>query len=278
MNQPLQLLIVDDEPLAHQVLLHHLATEPNVQVVAHCYNAAEALAVLARQAVDLMVLDIQMPVLTGLEMLKVLATPPQVIITSAYPQYALDGFALDVTDYLLKPISGSRLQQALEKVRRQQLARALLAKATTADAERASSASETTTVSPMVLPPVELPVPRSPFIVLKVERELRKFVLQQISCFEAYGNYVKVWQAGQMTLVNSTLKQIHQQCEAAGFVQVHKSFLVNSALVVAVDSHQIRLVDQLQIKIGDAYKDNARQILAGDPHSSSRLARLKPLR
>ena len=112
----------------------------------------------------------------------------------------------------------------------------------------------------------------------QVERELRKFILQQISCFEAYGNYVKVWQAGQMTLVNSTLKQIYQQCEAAGFVQVHKSFLVNSALVVAVDSHQIRLVDQLQIKIGDAYKDNARQILAGDPHSSSRLARLKPLR
>jgi len=266
MNQPLQLLIVDDEPLAHQVLLHHLATEPNVQVVAHCYNAAEALAVLARQPVDLMLLDIQMPVLTGLEMLKVLATPPQVIITSAYPQYALDGFALDVTDYLLKPISGSRLQQALEKVRRRQLARALLAKVEAPATERTAFATESTLVSPTVLTPAELPVPTNPFIVLKVERELRKFILQQISCFEAYGNYVKVWQAGHMTLVNSTLKQIYQQCEAAGFVQVHKSFLVNSAQVVAVDSHQVRLADQLQIKIGDAYKDNARQILAGGPH------------
>jgi len=257
MSQPLQLLIVDDEPLAHQVLLHHLAAATNVQVVAQCYNAAEALAVLAHQPIDLMLLDIQMPVLTGLDMLKVLATPPQVIITSAYAEYALDGFALDVTDYLLKPISSERLAQALDKVRRRQLARAL---------HLGSAQPE----SPKVLHPLS-PAPGistisqpAVSIVLKVDRELRKFELARISCFEAYGNYVKVWQAGQMTLVNSTLKQIHQQCEHNGFVQVHKSFLVNKQQVVAVDSQKIRLVDQLQIKIGEAYKDNARQILAGD--------------
>jgi DNA-binding LytR/AlgR family response regulator len=105
--------------------------------------------------------------------------------------------------------------------------------------------------------------PAAPCIVLKVDRELRKFELARISCFEAYGNYVKVWQGGQMTLVNSTLKQIHQQCGQAGFVQVHKSFLVNKQQVIAIDSQKIRLADQLQIKIGEAYKDNARQILAG---------------
>jgi DNA-binding LytR/AlgR family response regulator len=245
MSQPLQLLIVDDEPLAHQVLLHHLAADPDVQVVAQCYNAAEALAVLAHQPIDLMLLDIQMPVLTGLDMLKVLATPPQVIITSAYAEYALDGFALDVTDYLLKPISAERLQQALEKVRRRQLARTLLA---------AGAQPEL----PQAVPPIA-----ACFIVLKVERELRKFELARISCFEAYGNYVKVWQSGQMTLVNSTLKQIHTQCENAGFVQVHKSFLVNKQQVIAVDSHKVQLADRLQIKIGEAYKDNARAILAG---------------
>jgi two-component system LytT family response regulator len=250
MSQPLQLLIVDDEPLAHQVLLHHLANEKTVQVVAQCYNAAEALAVLAHQSVDLLLLDIQMPVLTGLEMLKVLATPPQVIITSAYAEYALDGFALDVTDYLLKPISGERLAQALQKVRRRQLARALQT--------GAAQPEFTAAMHPKAQAPAA-----GPCIVLKVDRELRKFELARISCFEAYGNYVKVWQGGQMTLVNSTLKQIHQQCEQAGFVQVHKSFLVNKQQVVAVDSQKIRLADQLQIKIGEAYKDNARQILAG---------------
>ena len=109
----LRILILDDEPLAHQVLLHHLAQESEVQVVAQCYSAAEALAVLAKQQVDLLLLDVQLPVLTGLEMLGLLAQPPQVVIISAYAEHALTGFALDVADYLLKPVCAGRLSQAL---------------------------------------------------------------------------------------------------------------------------------------------------------------------
>ncbi len=235
----LKLLLVDDEPLAHQVLLHHLAQHPDMQVVAHSYNATQALAVLAKQQIDLMLLDIQLPVLTGLEMLKVLAQPPQVIITSAYAEYALDGYELDVTDYLLKPISAERLALALDKVRRKNL---LLAAAT----------AEKNSVQP---PPV------ADFIVLKVDRELRRFELASVCCFEAYGNYVKVWQGPQMTLVSSTLKQLCQQLSATAFVQVHKSFLVARAHVVSRDSQQLRLTNQMQVKIGDAYKEQARQLL-----------------
>lgn len=240
MNQPLQLIIVDDEPLAHQVLLHHLAAEPTVQVVAQCYNAAEALAVLAHQPIDLMLLDIQMPVLTGLDMLKVLATPPQVIITSAYAEYALDGFALDVTDYLLKPISGERLAQALQKVRRRQ--------------QVAASTHPPTTTTATALTAAE-------YLVLKVDRELRRFELGSICCFEAYGNYVKVWQGERMTLVNSTLKQLCNQLPATAFVQVHKSFVVAASYVVGRDSQQLQLSNGLKVKIGDAYKVQARQLL-----------------
>lgn len=239
MNQPLQLIIVDDEPLAHQVLLHHLAAEPTVQVVAQCYNAAEALAVLAHQPIDLMLLDIQMPVLTGLDMLKVLATPPQVIITSAYAEYALDGFALDVTDYLLKPISGERLAQALQKVRRRQQV-------------AASTHPPTTTATALTA---------AEYLVMKVDRELRRFELGSICCFEAYGNYVKVWQGERMTLVNSTLKQLCNQLPVSAFVQVHKSFVVAASHVVGRDSQQLQLSNGLKVKIGDAYKVQARQLL-----------------
>lgn len=235
----LKLLLVDDEPLAHQVLLHHLAQHPDMQVVTHSYNATQALAVLAKQQIDLMLLDIQLPVLTGLEMLKVLAQPPQVIITSAYADYALDGYELDVTDYLLKPISAERLALALDKVRRKNL---LLAAATAGK----------NSVQP---PPV------AGFIVLKVDRELRRFELASICCFEAYGNYVKVWQGPQMTLVSSTLKQLCHQLSATAFVQVHKSFLVATAHVVSRDSQQLRLTNQMKVKIGDAYKEQARQLL-----------------
>lgn len=244
MSQPLlQLMIVDDEPLAHQVLLHHLSSATEVQVVAQCYNAAEAMAVLAHQPVDVMLLDIQLPVLTGLEMLKVLAAPPQVIITSAYAEYALDGFALDVTDYLLKPFSGERLAQALLKVRRRwQTTTAVSAQPSPVLAAADGAAAD--------------------YLVLKVDREWRRFELGSICCFEAYGNYVKVWQGERMTLVSSTLKQLCQQLPASAFVQVHKSFLVAARHVMCRDSQQLQLSNGLKVKIGDAYKVQARQLLA----------------
>ncbi len=225
----LRILILDDEPLAHQVLLHHLAQESEVQVVAQCYSAAEALAVLAKQQVDLLLLDVQLPVLTGLEMLGLLAQPPQVVIISAYAEHALTGFALDVADYLLKPVSAGRLSQALLKVRR----RLLLPELTTETAQ------------PVVPQPVApRPVAPPDYIILKVERELRRFALASICCFESYGNYVKVWQGERMTLVNSTLKQLRAELEAAAFVQVHKSYLVAAGHVISRDSHQLQLTNQ----------------------------------
>lgn len=233
MNKPLQLLIVDDEPLAHQVLMHHLAAHADVVVLGHCYSAAEAMAVLATQPVDLIVLDIQLPVLTGLQMLKLLAEPPQVVLVTAYAEFALEGFALDVTDYLLKPVSSERLALALDKVRRR--AGLLLPAAATAAAESAH-------------------------IVLKVDRELRRFDLETICCFEGYGNYVKVWQGERMTLVSATLKAISEQTAGSGFVQVHKSFLVNPRQVQSLDSQSLRLSNQQQIRIGEAFKEQARRI------------------
>lgn len=240
----LRLLLVDDEPLAHQVLLHHLKVEPDVEVIAHCYNAAEALAVLAHKSVDLMLLDIRMPILTGIEMLTVLAQRPQVIITSAYPQYAIEGFALDVVDYLLKPVSQPRFAQALEKVRRR-----LMAEPTTP-----------ATIHKIVA----VATPAQEYVVLKVERELRKFLLASICCFEAYGNYVKVWQDNRMTLVNATLKQLRNQLPTTHFSQVHKSFLVAHDHVISRDSQQLILSNHMTVKIGDAYKEQAKQLLTPD--------------
>lgn len=237
----LKLLLVDDEPLAHQVLLHHLAQHPDMQVVAQSYHAAEAMAVLAQQQIDLMLLDIQLPVLTGLEMLKLLAKPPQVIITSAYADYALDGYELDVTDYLLKPISTERFAAALDKVRRKH--RLLTAAA----------------ITPGNVSHQQQQV--ADFIVLKVDRALRRFQLDTVCCFEAYGNYVKVWQGEQMTLVSSTLKQLCQQLPVTAFVQVHKSFVVAAAHVISRDSQQLRLSNQMTVKIGEAFKEQARQLL-----------------
>lgn len=228
----LKLLIIDDEPLAHQVLQHHCALHPDLSIAGHCYSASEALALLtsttnSTEKIDLLLLDINMPVLSGLDLLKTLANPPQVIITSAHQEYALDGYAFDVTDYLLKPFSAERFASAIAKVKR---------RLATAPANQISQAS--------------------PHIFLKVDRELRKFQLEKITCCEAYGNYVKVWQDKNMTLVNASLKSLRQQLPPKDFIQVHKSFIIHRQEVTSIDNQYLQLSNQMRIKIGDAYRSN----------------------
>ncbi|MEH6394334.1 LytR/AlgR family response regulator transcription factor [Pseudoalteromonas sp.] len=219
-------IIVDDEPLAHQVLLHHLTAHTNIDVVGQYYNAKDALCVLAKPGIDLVFLDINMPELTGLELLKALANPPQVIINSAYQEYALAGFDLNVTDYLLKPVSAPRLNQALNKVCQRAL-------------------------------PLEH---QSKDITLKVDREKRKFALDTIEYIEAYGNYVKLHQADSFTLATTTLKQLNEQL-AGTFIQIHKSYLINKNKVTAVNHEYVELTTGAVVKIGKSYKELSRTLL-----------------
>jgi two-component system, LytTR family, response regulator len=219
----LNTVIIDDEPLAHNVIKHHLTGRDDIALVANCYNATEALSYLAHHRVDLILLDINMPALSGIDMLKVLSNRPHVIIISAYQEYAIDGFALDVVDYLLKPVSAERLVEALNKVHRR----------------------------------IDAPVsPLNAYLMLKVDREKRKFLLGDITWIEAYGNYVKVWQGEHMTLVSSTLKRLVQQLPRQQFVQVHKSFIVNKDKVVAVDHDHVRIEGDRLVKVGRLFKQS----------------------
>src|SRR5688572_6875531 len=109
-------LLVDDEPPALTVLRSHIATVPMLEVAAQCHNAMQAFEILQKQPIDLMFLDIRMPQMLGTDFVKTLRNPPKIIFTTAYREYALDGFELDVVDYLLKPISLERFLRAVQKV------------------------------------------------------------------------------------------------------------------------------------------------------------------
>lgn len=220
-------IIVDDEPLAHQVIEHHLQAHSDIKIIAQYVSAKDALYGLAKSTVDLVFLDINMPELTGIELLRTLAHPPQVIIVSAYQEYAITGFELNVTDYLLKPVSAPRLEQALNKVREH-------------------------LVKPNITEPNN--------ITLKVDREKRKFNLDSIEYIEAYGNYVKVHQAEQVTLASTTLKQLSEQLSHS-FTQIHKSFLVNKQKVIAVNSEFVELNTGKALKIGKSFKDLSQTLL-----------------
>jgi two-component system LytT family response regulator len=226
----LKALIIDDEPLAHEVILYHLAQHADIGIVGRCYNATQALSWLANDDVDLLFLDINMPDLSGIELLKVLRKRPQVIIISAYQEHALQGFELDVTDYLLKPVCNERLSQALDKVRFRAIKQI---------------ANQT--------------VPQH--VVLKVDREKRKFTLADISFLEAYGNYVKLWQGDNMVLVNSSLKLLIEMLPNAQFTQVHKSFVVNNSKVIAVDTDLITMECGRTIKASKTFKKKFQSLL-----------------
>jgi two-component system, LytTR family, response regulator len=225
----LNVLIVDDESLAHDVLLHHCAAHPDVRIVGQCYNAAEALAAIAAQQVDLLLLDVRMPRFGGLDLLRGLDAPPMAIIVSAHREHALDGYDLDVVDYLLKPVSAERLAAALDKVRRR-----LLPKQSPDDAD----------------------------IVLKVDRAFRRFRLDHIACFEAEGNFVRVWGDGVSCLATVTLRRLEEILPHRRFRRVHKSYLVNLDAIAELRSGAIVLVNGMTVPIGRAY----RQVTLLSPH------------
>lgn len=217
----LNVLIVDDEPLAHDVLLHHCAAHPDVRIVGQCFNAAEALAAISACKVDLLLLDIQMPRFGGLDLLRGLETPPLAIIVSAHRDHALDGYDLDVIDYLLKPVSAERLGAALGKARRR-----LHADPSAAERD----------------------------IVLKVDRAFRRFRLAEITCFEAEGNFTRVWANGQSALATITLRKLEETLPDDAFVRLHKSYIVNVDAIAELRSGAVSLANGFRISIGRSYR------------------------
>ncbi|MBC3767065.1 LytR/AlgR family response regulator transcription factor [Neptunicella marina] len=242
----LNLIIIDDEPLAHEVLRHHCQQHADINVAGQFYSAPEALAWLANNQTDLILLDINMPVLTGIDMLKVLANKPQIVLCTAHQQYALQGFELDVTDYLLKPVSAERFTQAIEKVQRRQ--------------QQAQQPEATTPVINEQPQTAQINTPRD--IVIRVDREQRRVALDSIYCLEAYGNYVKVWQQQGFQLTAATLKRFSELLPAH-FVQIHKSAIVNQQHVKAVNNEMVTLTNGQQLKTGKAYKHNLEALLTG---------------
>lgn len=218
----LKVLIIDDEAPAHDVMLHHIAAHGDLEVVGQCYNAAEALTALETLSVDLMLLDIRMPGFGGIDLLRGLHSPPLTIIASAHRDHAVDGFDLDVVDYLLKPVSAERFTAALDKVRRR--------------IDEAAGAQEGD-------------------IVLKVDRSMRRFPLGDIACFRAQGNFVEVSTGPNETvLATATLRSLEERLPADRFVRVHKSFIVNRMHVTEQRAGSLTLDTGLEVPIGKSFR------------------------
>ncbi|KUO54248.1 MAG: hypothetical protein APF78_01590 [Sphingomonadales bacterium BRH_c3] len=220
----LNVLLVDDEPLAHEVLLHHCRAHPDLRVVGQCHNAAEALAKISEVPVDLMFLDVRMPRFGGLDLLRGLEAPPLAIIVSAHREHALDGFELDVVDYLLKPVSSDRFAAALEKARRR------LAE------QKQDTPSE------------------QEYLALRVDGATRRLRLDRISGFQAEGNFVKVWSDEGNCLATTTLRKLLETLPEKDFVQVHRSFVVRRDRIFEQRRASVTLDNGMEVPIGRSYR------------------------
>jgi len=229
---PIRCLIVDDEPIAAKVIRTHLEKVPDVVIVAICGNALEAFDLVRKEAVDLLFLDIQMPQLTGLDFVQALEHPPAVIFTTAYRDYAVEGFDLDAVDYLLKPISLPRLLRAVDRFRTLQA----LKEAAQQDAPQALQA-------PHPLPTLNV----------RANRQVVKIPLGDILFVESLSDYLKIHTPGRTVVTKQRISRLETRLTPHGFLRIHRSFLVAVSKITAFTAEHVQ-VGTHTLPISRSYK------------------------
>lgn len=225
----LRCLVTDDEPIARQIIEGYIDQVPYLELAGSCKSALEALEQLKQQRIDILFLDINMPHLNGLSMLRTIRRRPHVIITTAYPEYAVEGFELAVTDYLLKPFSLERFLQAVERVVTQK-----------------QSASDTAFAKSDTGPTRD-------HLFLKTTDKIIRLRLRDILYAEAYGNYTKLYTAGERHILPQPLGQFREYLPEDNFVRIHKSYLIALRHIDSIEGNRV-IVHGKKLPIGKVYK------------------------
>lgn len=224
-------IAVDDEPLALDIIADYVGKIPELTLVASTTNAIEALTMVQNGEVDLAFLDVQMPELTGIQFLKIINGKCDVILTTAYPQYALDGYELNVVDYLLKPIAFDRFYRSVQKVmnnRAQQPVPAHIAVPTPSDAVD--------------------------FIFVKTEHKIQRVDLDDILYIEGLKDYISIYTAAERIVTLQNMKKMEDILPSNRFVRVHRSYIVALDKIASIERGRIFIEDKI-IPVGDTYRD-----------------------
>lgn len=240
----LRTIIVDDEPLAHEVIKEHAKDVPFISIVGQFYSGTEALNYVNANPVDLIFLDIQMPKLKGLDFLKILKKNPLVIITSAYQEYALESFELDVCDYLLKPFRFDRFLKATNKA-----------------FELYQLKNQASITQPSENEFVTAEVQQ---LFIKTDKRFVQVNLKDIYFLESFGNYVKVWTENDFLLTARTLTSFTEQLPVDDFVRIHKSFIINKQFISYLEGNTVILKNKKQLQIGKSHKQSIKQLMRND--------------
>lgn len=228
----LRCIAVDDEPLALDLLEDNIRQIPYLQLAAKCKNAIEAVEILRQEEIDLIFLDIQMPGLTGLQFIQSLTVKPMIILITAYDQYALEGFNLDVIDYLVKPVSFERFLKACNKAWEFFKLKSHAIKSAAGEA-----------------------VPELDYFFVNAEYSLVKVVMDEIIMIEGLKDYVKIHLTNNKPLIiRISMKSIEEKLSAKKFIRIHKSYIVSIARITSIRKGSVFL-GNTELPLSDNYKE-----------------------
>ena len=219
-------LLVDDEPPALEILNHYISETPLLEVVKECHHAMAAFEFLQQHHVDLIFLDVQMPRLLGTELLRSLPHAPKVIFTTAYRDYAVEGFELGAVDYLLKPYSFDRFLRAVHKV---------------LDLEQRTAPAATNTNQ------------SDRFLYVRADRKMVKVMVDEIRYIESLKDYVRIFVKDQQIITKQTITALEEMLPENDFMRIHRSFIVALKKVDSYDNHSV-FVSKAELPVGPLYK------------------------
>ncbi|RYZ46511.1 MAG: response regulator transcription factor [Sphingobacteriales bacterium] len=230
-------MIIDDEPLALELMEDNIRQIPFLTQVASCRNALEAIEVLQKESVDLIFSDIEMPGIDGIKFIQTLRQKPLIILITAYEQYAVQGYDLDIVDYLLKPVSFERFLKACNKAR------------------EVFTYKHTTAVTPEAT---------HPFIFVQADYSLVKVMLDEINYIEALKDYVKIHYNitnKRSLMVRMSMKGLEDMLPPQKFIRIHKSFIISIDKITAIRKNLIFIGD-IELPVGDLYKDALQSLIS----------------
>lgn len=229
-------LVVDDEPLALHVVEDYIAKIPFLQLVKATTSAIEALTLVQDGSIDLVFLDVQMPELTGIQFMRIANGKAKIILTTAYPQYALQGYELDAIDYLLKPIAFDRFYKAAQKVQ------AAMFPTSTKPAEKEEVQQPQSDIS-------------NDFIFVKTEHKIQKVYLNSILFIEGLKDYISIFTPTERIITLQNMKKVEDALPERHFIRVHRSYIVALNKIDSIERSRIFMGDKI-IPIGDTYRDD----------------------
>jgi DNA-binding LytR/AlgR family response regulator len=228
-------LVVDDEPLAAELVATHISKVSDLELVAKSHNPVDAFAILQREPIDLLFLDIHMPRMTGWELLKSLPNKPLVVITTAYREHALEGYEFDVLDFLLKPITFDRFLRSVSKYHQRRL----------------TMLDSTTSLSDSY---------EQAYKYFKVNREMKKVFLKDILYIESLKDYVRIKTDKESLITYQRISYLEEKLPDDKFLRVHKSFIVAVDKITSLGSNSVKIKDK-EIPVGRNYKMNVTKLI-----------------